>query len=33
MLLLVLGNLVQVAIWAVVFRWLGEFGTLREAGV
>jgi hypothetical protein len=31
MLLLVLGNLAQLAIWAVVFLWVGEFGTFREA--
>lgn len=31
MTLLVLGNLVQVTIWAVVFRMLGEFQALSEA--
>lgn len=31
MMLLVLGNLVQVTIWAVVFRMLGEFQELSEA--
>ena len=31
MTLLVLGNLAQLLIWAVVFKMLGEFETLREA--
>ena len=31
MMLLVLGNLAQLVIWAVVFLWVGEFGTFREA--
>jgi hypothetical protein len=31
MLLLLLGNLAQLVIWAVVFRWVGEFGTFRDA--
>lgn len=31
MLLLLLGNLAQLVIWALVFLWLGEFGTFREA--
>ena len=31
MLLLLLGNLAQLVIWAVVFLWVGEFGTFREA--
>jgi hypothetical protein len=31
MLLLMLGNLGQVAIWAVLFQWLGEFGDYRVA--
>ena len=31
MLLLVLGNLAQIAIWAMLFLWLGEFQTFGEA--
>jgi hypothetical protein len=31
MLLLLLGNIAQLAIWAVVFMWVGEFGTFSEA--
>ncbi len=31
MLLLVVGNLAQLTIWAVLFRILGEFDSLREA--
>jgi hypothetical protein len=31
MLLLLLGNLAQLAIWAVVFMLVGEFGTFSEA--
>lgn len=31
MLLLLVGNLAQLAIWAVVFMWVGEFGTFAEA--
>ncbi len=31
MLLLVIGNLGQMAIWALVFRWLGEFAVFSEA--
>lgn len=31
MLLLLLGNLAQLAIWAVVFMCVGEFGTFSEA--
>lgn len=31
MLLLLLGNLAQLVIWALVFLWVGEFGTFREA--
>lgn len=31
MLLLLLGNLAQITIWAFVFVWVGEFGSLREA--
>ena len=31
MLLLVIGNLGQMAIWALVFRWLGEFSVFSEA--
>ncbi len=31
MLLLLLGILAQIVIWAFVFLWVGEFGTFREA--
>ena len=31
MLMLVLGNLGQMAIWALVFQWLGEFTLFSEA--
>jgi hypothetical protein len=31
LLLLVLGNLAQVAIWALVFQWLGEFERFADA--
>jgi len=31
MLLLVIGNLAQIAIWALLFRLLGEFQTFSEA--
>ena len=31
MIILVIGNLAQIVIWAVVFMMLGEFETLREA--
>jgi hypothetical protein len=31
MLILVVGNLAQVAIWALLFLWLGEFGEFAEA--
>lgn len=31
LLLLVLGNLGQVAIWALLFRWLGEFSSFDQA--
>lgn len=31
MILLVLGNLAQVAIWGLLFQWLGEFGTFSDA--
>jgi len=31
MLLLVLGNLAQLMIWAVLFQFLGEFSSFREA--
>lgn len=31
MLLLLLGNFAQLAIWAVVFMWVGEFGKFSEA--
>ncbi len=31
MLLLLLGNLAQLAIWAVVFMWVGEFGKFGDA--
>jgi hypothetical protein len=31
MVLLVLGNLAQVAIWAVLFQWLGEFERFADA--
>jgi len=31
MLLLVIGNLAQVAIWALLFLWLGEFPAFDEA--
>ncbi len=31
MVLLVVGNFVQIGLWALLFQWLGEFDTLREA--
>jgi hypothetical protein len=31
MLMLLLGNLAQVAIWAVLFQWLGEFDLFQTA--
>ncbi|MEH6469950.1 MAG: ion channel [Halopseudomonas sp.] len=31
MLILVFGNLIQVAIWGLLFVWLGEFATFAEA--
>jgi hypothetical protein len=31
MLLLVVGNLVQIAIWAMLFSWVGEFQQFSEA--
>jgi len=31
LLLLVFGNLAQVAIWALLFRWLGEFSAFDQA--
>jgi hypothetical protein len=31
MLILVVGNLAQVAIWALLFMWLGEFAEFAEA--
>ena len=31
MLILVVGNLVQVAVWAALFRLIGEFGTFGDA--
>jgi hypothetical protein len=31
LLLLVFGNLGQVAIWALLFRWLGEFSSFEQA--
>lgn len=31
MILLVLGNLAQVAFWALLFQWLGEFGNFSDA--
>jgi len=31
LMLLVLGNLAQVAIWAVLFQWLGEFDRFADA--
>lgn len=31
MLMLVIGNLAQLTIWAVLFRWLGEFDNLADA--
>lgn len=31
MLLLLLGNLAQIVIWAFVFLWVEEFGTFRDA--
>jgi hypothetical protein len=31
MLIMMLGNLAQIALWAILFVWLGEFGELYEA--
>jgi len=31
MLILMLGNLLQISIWGALFRWLGEFTELSEA--
>ncbi len=31
MVFLVIGNFVQIGLWALLFQWLGEFDTLREA--
>lgn len=31
MTLLVIGNMVQITIWAMVFRMLGEFGSMEDA--
>ena len=31
MVLLVIGNLVQIGLWALLFQWLGEFETFGEA--
>ena len=31
MVFLVVGNVVQIGLWAILFQWLGEFDTLSEA--
>lgn len=31
MVLLVIGNFVQIGLWALLFQWLGEFDSFREA--